>query len=82
MAGDRDRGRRTARDEVQAWLAEHWDPDLTVDEWWQIVADAGWTAPHFRPSRAAVGCTAARRTPCAPRSRSSARCARPAASAC
>ena len=34
-------------DEVHAWLDEHWDPDLTVDEWWQIVADAGWTAPHF-----------------------------------
>jgi alkylation response protein AidB-like acyl-CoA dehydrogenase len=33
--------------EVRAWLEEHWDPDLSVDEWWRIVAEAGWTAPHF-----------------------------------
>ena len=26
-----------AGDEVRAWLSEHWDPDLSVDEWWQIV---------------------------------------------
>ena len=35
------------RDEVQAWLDEHWDPDRLVDEWWQIVGRAGWTAPHL-----------------------------------
>jgi alkylation response protein AidB-like acyl-CoA dehydrogenase len=35
------------KDEVLAWLDEHWDPDLSADEWWGIVADAGWTAPHF-----------------------------------
>ncbi len=35
------------RDEVRAWLAEHWDPSLSVDEWWRIVGRAGWTAPHF-----------------------------------
>jgi alkylation response protein AidB-like acyl-CoA dehydrogenase len=35
------------RDEVHAWLDEHWDPDLTVDEWWRMVGRAGWTAPHF-----------------------------------
>src|SRR3546814_4250881 len=23
------------RDEVDAWLAEHWDPDLTVEAWWK-----------------------------------------------
>jgi alkylation response protein AidB-like acyl-CoA dehydrogenase len=34
-------------DQVSAWLGEHWDPDLTVDEWWSIVAAAGWTAPHL-----------------------------------
>jgi alkylation response protein AidB-like acyl-CoA dehydrogenase len=34
-------------DDVNAWLGEHWDPDLTVDEWWRIVAAAGWTAPHL-----------------------------------
>ncbi len=34
-------------DEVRAWLAEHWDPDLSVREWWSIVGDAGWSAPNF-----------------------------------
>lgn len=35
------------RDEVHAWLDQRWDPDLSVDEWWRTVAEAGWTAPHF-----------------------------------
>ncbi|HEY1739618.1 MAG TPA: acyl-CoA dehydrogenase family protein, partial [Acidimicrobiia bacterium] len=35
------------RDEVFAWLDAHWDPDLSVDEWWAIVGRAGWTGPHF-----------------------------------
>ena len=34
-------------DEVRAWLSEHWDPVLPVEEWWRIVARAGWTAPHL-----------------------------------
>jgi alkylation response protein AidB-like acyl-CoA dehydrogenase len=37
----------TLRDDVTAWLEEHWDPDLTVREWWGVVGRAGWTAPHF-----------------------------------
>jgi len=34
-------------DAVAAWLADNWDPELTVDEWWCRVAAAGWTVPHF-----------------------------------
>jgi alkylation response protein AidB-like acyl-CoA dehydrogenase len=34
-------------DEVNGWLDDNWNPDLSVDEWWAIVADAGWTAPDF-----------------------------------
>jgi alkylation response protein AidB-like acyl-CoA dehydrogenase len=41
--------------EVQAWLAAHWDPDLSVDDWWKVVADAGWTAPHFAPDQGGRG---------------------------
>lgn len=26
--------------EVDAWLDANWDPDLTVGEWWQLLADA------------------------------------------
>jgi alkylation response protein AidB-like acyl-CoA dehydrogenase len=33
--------------EVQEWLAANWDPDLSVEDWWRLVADAGWTAPHL-----------------------------------
>ena len=42
-------------DEVQAWLDEHWDPDLGAEEWWRVVADAGWTAPHFTPEQGGRG---------------------------
>jgi len=31
--------------EVTAWLQEHWDPDLTVGEWWERLGKAGWSAP-------------------------------------
>ena len=41
--------------EVRAWLDEHWDPDLSVDDWWRIVAKAGWTAPHFTPEQGGRG---------------------------
>jgi alkylation response protein AidB-like acyl-CoA dehydrogenase len=34
-------------DELARWLAEHWDPDLTVAQWWQRVGASGWSAPHF-----------------------------------
>ena len=32
-------------DELQAWLDENWDPDLTVAEWWGLLGPAGWSAP-------------------------------------
>jgi alkylation response protein AidB-like acyl-CoA dehydrogenase len=41
--------------EVSAWLDEHWDPALPVEEWWRIVGDAGWTAPHFTPDQGGRG---------------------------
>jgi alkylation response protein AidB-like acyl-CoA dehydrogenase len=43
------------RDEVRTWLDEHWDPDLPVDDWWRIVARAGWTAPHLAPEQGGRG---------------------------
>ncbi len=33
--------------DVSTWLADNWDPDLTVAEWWELVGAAGWSAPHF-----------------------------------
>jgi alkylation response protein AidB-like acyl-CoA dehydrogenase len=41
--------------EVRDWLDEHWDPGLSVDEWWAIVARAGWTAPHLPPEQGGRG---------------------------
>jgi alkylation response protein AidB-like acyl-CoA dehydrogenase len=35
------------RDEVRAWLAGNWDPDLTVREWWSSMAAAGWQFPTW-----------------------------------
>ncbi len=35
----------TLLDELRDWLAENWDPDLTVGEWWERLGRAGWAAP-------------------------------------
>ena len=35
------------RTEVKQWLEENWNPDLTVAEWWDILARSGYAAPHF-----------------------------------
>ena len=43
------------RAEVRAWLDDNWDPDLTVEDWWARVAEAGWTAPHFAPDQGGRG---------------------------
>ncbi len=32
-------------DELNTWLEENWDPDLTVGEWWDRLGLAGWAAP-------------------------------------
>ncbi len=32
-------------DELDAWLDENWDPDLTVSDWWQRLGTSGWAAP-------------------------------------
>jgi alkylation response protein AidB-like acyl-CoA dehydrogenase len=43
------------RADVRAWLDEHWDPELSVDDWWRVVAKAGWTAPQFAPDQGGRG---------------------------
>lgn len=35
-------------DELRGWLAENWDPDLTVADWWERLGRAGWSAPTLR----------------------------------
>ncbi|MBS1836854.1 MAG: acyl-CoA dehydrogenase family protein, partial [Actinobacteria bacterium] len=31
--------------ELRSWLADNWDPDLTVGEWWERLGLSGWAAP-------------------------------------
>ncbi len=33
--------------EVRRWLAEAWDPDITVKEWWGRLAQSGYGFPHW-----------------------------------
>ena len=36
---------------VNRWLEDHWDPDLSVGEWWSRLGLSGWAAPSL-PCRA------------------------------
>ena len=31
--------------DLRDWLGRHWDPDLTVAAWWELLGTAGWAAP-------------------------------------
>jgi alkylation response protein AidB-like acyl-CoA dehydrogenase len=33
--------------EIRDWLEENWDPELTVREWWERAAKAGWLFPTW-----------------------------------
>jgi alkylation response protein AidB-like acyl-CoA dehydrogenase len=33
--------------EVKEWLADNWDPDLTVGEWWERLGTSGWAVPSW-----------------------------------
>jgi alkylation response protein AidB-like acyl-CoA dehydrogenase len=35
------------RDEAAAWLRAHWNPDLTVRDWWALLAESGWGFPTW-----------------------------------
>ena len=34
-------------DEVRAWLAAHWDPELPLADWRATLADSGWACPSW-----------------------------------
>ena len=36
-----------AMQELSDWLDANWDPSLTVGEWWQMLADAGYAKPSL-----------------------------------
>jgi alkylation response protein AidB-like acyl-CoA dehydrogenase len=33
--------------EVKDWLADNWDPDLPVAEWWERLGTSGWAVPTW-----------------------------------
>ncbi len=35
------------REEVRAWLEEHWDPELSLIEWRNMLAESGWATPTW-----------------------------------
>ncbi|MCU1362147.1 MAG: acyl-CoA dehydrogenase protein, partial [Ilumatobacteraceae bacterium] len=41
--------------QLHAWLAQHWDPQLTVRQWWGLMADAGWQFPHWPSGLGGLG---------------------------
>ncbi len=42
-------------DEIRAWLADNWDPELTVGEWWERLGTSGWSAPTLPIGRYGKG---------------------------
>jgi alkylation response protein AidB-like acyl-CoA dehydrogenase len=35
------------RAELAGWVAEHWNPDMPLREWRELLADSGWGAPSW-----------------------------------
>ena len=38
-------------DEARAWYEEHWDPEIPVGHWWQLLASSGWGLPRWPADR-------------------------------
>lgn len=37
----------SVRNEVRTWLEAHWDPNLSLSEWRELLADSGWGCPSW-----------------------------------
>src|ERR1700689_5253941 len=37
----------TGQKQAADWLADNWDPGLTVRAWWALLAESGWGFPQF-----------------------------------
>ncbi|MGH9021897.1 MAG: acyl-CoA dehydrogenase family protein, partial [Acidimicrobiia bacterium] len=40
-------GHEEVRRLARAWFEEHWDPNLTLREWWECLAESGWGFPTW-----------------------------------
>ncbi len=45
------------RSEARDWIADHWDPNRTLGEWWDELARAGWAFPHWPTGHGGRGLT-------------------------
>ena len=45
----------TVRAEVEAFCDENWDPDLTVGQWWRLLAGAGYSHPMLPAAAGGLG---------------------------
>jgi len=43
------------RAELDAWIADNWDPDITVAEWWARLAAGRWVSPSMPPEAGGRG---------------------------
>ena len=44
-------------DEVQSWITNNWNLDLTLREWWQRLADSGYAFPAWPKNLGGLGST-------------------------
>jgi alkylation response protein AidB-like acyl-CoA dehydrogenase len=35
------------RDEVEGWIRKNWDADLTMRQWWRLLAESGYSVPDW-----------------------------------
>jgi alkylation response protein AidB-like acyl-CoA dehydrogenase len=45
----------TVRGRVEAFCDEHWDPDATVEQWWRLLAEAGYSHPMLPQAAGGLG---------------------------
>ena len=45
-------------EDARAWVAESWSTDLTLREWWQRLADAGYAFPTWPKGKGGIGASA------------------------
>ena len=64
VAGLDDDASRVVAGEARAWFEANWNPDMSLGEWWAVLAESGWgfptladtpLRPRSRPSPSPVG---------------------------
>lgn len=56
--GEADQHRPTAADvrsQVERWIEDNWNDEITVRDWWRRLADAGYSSPGLSPEVGGLG---------------------------